>query len=82
MVVSNLIAGYPLDGSEWIHCLLHRLNPDPADSRDLLTPRAIFRLRSSSGLWFRSAFGSVTQIPDSVVSRFDLGELTGNKLVS
>jgi hypothetical protein len=28
------------------------------------------------------AFGSVTQAFDSVVSRFDFGELTGNKLLS
>jgi hypothetical protein len=31
---------------------------------------------------FRSAFGSVTQIPYPVMGRFDFGELTGNKLLS
>jgi hypothetical protein len=30
---------------------------------------------------FRSAFGSVTQASDPVMGRFDLGKLTGNKLL-
>ena len=30
---------------------------------------------------FQSAFGSVTQTSDPVMGRFDLGELTGNKLL-
>ena len=31
---------------------------------------------------FRSAFGSVTQGFDPIMGRFDLGELTGNTLLS
>ena len=31
-----------LDGSQRMHCLLHRLNPDPADSLDVLLPSRNF----------------------------------------
>jgi len=54
IVISDLIARDPLDRSQRIDCLVHRLNPDPADSRGFVTtPRVIFRLRSSSDPWSR-----------------------------
>jgi hypothetical protein len=52
------------------NCLI-RQNPIGLPSRDLVETRCRLQL----------AFGGVTQAFDPIMGRFDLGELTGNKLL-